>query len=46
MEWDLFFIKPIVNLFLLQDEDKFFEDYTISHLKLSELGYFFHLLDK
>jgi L-ascorbate peroxidase len=38
------FIKSLVDLFLLQDEDKFFEDYTISHLKLSELGYFFHLL--
>lgn len=40
------FIKHLVNLFLLQDEDKFFEDYTISHLKLSELGYSFHLLHK
>ena len=24
---------------MVQDEDKFFEDYAVSHMKLSELGY-------
>jgi L-ascorbate peroxidase len=30
--------RELVELYA-KDEDKFFEDYTISHLKLSELGF-------